>query len=64
MKLHLKGGRLIDPTSGKDESFDILVVDGRIEKLGKDLSADKTFEVVKLKGKIVAPGFIDMHAPA
>jgi dihydroorotase len=61
MKLHLRGGRLIDPTSGKDESFDILIVDGRIEKLGKDLSADRSFDVVKLKGKIVAPGFIDMH---
>jgi len=61
MKLHLKGGRLIDPTSGKDESYDLLIVDGSIEKVGKDLSADKSFQVVSLKGKIVAPGFIDMH---
>jgi dihydroorotase len=61
MKLHLKGGRLIDPTSGKDESYDLLIVDGRIEKVGKGLSADKSFQVVDLKGKIVAPGFVDMH---
>jgi len=61
MKLHLKGGRLIDPTSGKDESYDFLIVDGRIDRMGKNLSADKSFSVVDLKGKIVAPGFIDMH---
>ncbi len=61
MKLYLKGGRLIDPTSGKDESCDLLIVDGRIEKVGKSLSADKSYQVVNLKDKIIAPGFIDMH---
>ncbi len=61
MKLHLKGGRLIDPVSGKDEVADILVVEGRIEKLGTSLSADPSFQVLDLKNKIVAPGFIDMH---
>ncbi|MBI3586382.1 MAG: dihydroorotase [Ignavibacteriales bacterium] len=61
MKLHLKGGRLIDPVAGKDESLDMLIVDGRIEKIGKNVSADKSFQTIELAGKIIAPGFIDMH---
>lgn len=61
MKLLLKNGTLIDPVSGKDEMFDFLIVDGRIEKMGKSLSADKSVQEIHLKGKIVAPGLIDMH---
>ncbi|MBI3578030.1 MAG: dihydroorotase [Ignavibacteriales bacterium] len=61
MKLHLKGGRLIDPVAGKDESLDMLIVDGRIEKIGKNISADKSFQTIELTNKVIAPGFIDMH---
>jgi dihydroorotase len=60
MQLLLKGGRLIDPPTGRDEAFDILLTDGRIERTGKNLSAS-TAQVIDLKGKIIAPGFIDMH---
>lgn len=61
MKLHLKGGRLIDPVAGKDEALDMLIVDGRIEKIGKNISADKSFQTIDLANKVIAPGFIDMH---
>ncbi|MGH2568205.1 MAG: amidohydrolase family protein, partial [Bacteroidota bacterium] len=61
MKLHLKGGRLIDPVLGKDESADMLIVNGRIERVGKSLSADSTFKEIDLRNKIIAPGLIDMH---
>lgn len=61
MKLHLKGGRLIDPVAGKDESLDMLIVDGRIEKIEKNISADKSFQTIDLANKVIAPGFIDMH---
>jgi len=61
MKLHLKSGHLIDPVKGKDTIVDILIVDGKIERIGKSLSADRSFETIDLKNKIIAPGFIDMH---
>lgn len=61
MKLHLKSGRLIDPAKGKDIVTDILIVDGKIERIGASLSSDKSFEVINLRNKIIAPGFIDMH---
>jgi dihydroorotase len=60
MQLLLKGGRFIDPSSGRDESLDILVTDGRIERIGTSLTAGAA-QAIDLKGKIVAPGFIDMH---
>jgi dihydroorotase len=61
MKLHLKSGHLIDPIKGKDVITDILIVDGRIERIGESLSGDKSYEVIDLKNIVVAPGFIDMH---
>jgi dihydroorotase len=61
MKLLLKGGRLIDPGSGKDGEFDLLVEDGRLAKIDRNLPPDGA-EVVELgKGWIVAPGLIDIH---
>jgi dihydroorotase len=61
MKLHLKSARLIDPAKGMDTLTDLLIVDGKIERLGQSLPADRSFEVIDLKNKIVAPGFTDMH---
>jgi len=61
MKIYLKNGRLLDPVSGKDESKEILIVDGRIESMKDKISADSSSKVIDLKGKIIAPGFIDMH---
>jgi dihydroorotase len=58
--LLLKNGRLIDPAKGRDETVDLQVVDGHIERLGSNLSASGA-QVIDLKGKIIAPGFIDMH---
>lgn len=61
IKILLKNGRVIEPNGGIDSVFDILIVDGVIEKVGSKLSAPKGVEALELKGKIIAPGFIDMH---
>jgi dihydroorotase len=60
MQLLLKGGRVIDPVTGRDESLDMLLLDGRIEKIGKTI-APSSVQTIDLHGKIIAPGFIDMH---
>jgi dihydroorotase len=57
MKLHIKGGRVVDPASGKDAAGDVYVADGRITESFSN--ADKTIEA---KGLVVAPGFIDLSA--
>lgn len=61
MRQLIKNGRVIDPANKIDDLLDILVTDGKIEKVGKDLDS-KAAEVVDAKGLIVAPGLVDMHA--
>lgn len=61
MKMLLKGGRVVDPASGRDGEFDVLIEDGRIARIGKSIPADGA-EVFAVKpGWIVAPGLIDIH---
>ena len=61
MKLVLKGGRVIDPGTGKDGELDVLVEDGRLAKIDRNIPPDGV-EVIELgKGWIVAPGLVDIH---
>ncbi len=59
-KLLLKGGRVVDPAQGIDETADLLLEDGLIVGRGNDIAAEGA-EVVDVTGKVVAPGFVDMH---
>ena len=60
MKILIKNGRVIDPLNKIDETSDILVSGGKIEKVAKKID-DKADKVIDAKGLIVAPGFVDMH---
>lgn len=57
----LKGGRLLDPSTRTDAIGDILLRDGKIESVGGNLSAPEGATVVDCTGKVVSPGFIDVH---
>lgn len=73
MVLIVKGGYVIDPASGYEGVADILVEDGKITKIGQDMRMhgepeDCTGEsempekmIINAKGKIVAPGLVDVH---
>ncbi len=61
MKLLVKGGRVVDPGSGRDGEFDILIENGRVSRIGKGLPADGAEVFVVKPGWIVAPGLIDIH---
>ena len=60
MKYLIKNGHIIDSVSSIDGVMDIVISDGEIEKLGKNLT-DKTDKIIDATKKIVAPGFVDMH---
>ena len=60
MQLLLKKGRLVDPAARRDEEIDLLIRDGVIEKMGANLAVHDA-QSYDLKGKVIAPGFIDMH---
>ncbi|MEE8191578.1 MAG: amidohydrolase family protein, partial [Gemmatimonadales bacterium] len=57
----LKGGRVVDPSQNHDAVADLLIVDGKVEALKKKLSAPDGAEIVDCKGKVVAPGLVDIH---
>src|SRR6185312_8918106 len=61
MKRLLKGGRVVDPASGRDGTFDVLIDGDRIARVGRDLPADGAAVVAVPAGVVVVPGLIDMH---
>lgn len=60
MNLLIKNGRLIDPASGVDGSFDILIADGTIARISPRIDAGDA-DILDAKGLTVSPGFIDIH---
>ncbi|MEI8292097.1 MAG: dihydroorotase [Verrucomicrobiota bacterium] len=59
--LLLTGGRVIDPVNKFDSLADVLILDGKISAIGKKLPAPAGVETLDAKGKIIAPGLIDLH---
>jgi N-acetylglucosamine-6-phosphate deacetylase len=69
--LLIRGGRLVDPATGRDGLFDVLVENGKISAVGRGGTLDPAqlqmpgmdgeLPVIDAKGFIVAPGFVDMH---
>jgi len=55
-RLLLKGGRLLDPASGRDETADLYIADGHITDASP--AADRTLDC---SGLLVVPGLIDLH---
>src|SRR5437667_3477260 len=58
----LKGGRVVDPSSGFDGVLDVAVEKGVIARVAPDIAATETARVIEVGGKIVTPGLIDVHA--
>lgn len=58
----IKGGRIIDPGSKRDEVLDIKIEDGKIVELAKNIEASSgNEEIIDAREKIVVPGLIDVH---
>jgi dihydroorotase len=58
--LILRGARVIDPASGRDETADVAFADGRVKAVGPDLPG-RGAEIVDAHGLLVVPGLIDLH---
>jgi dihydroorotase len=62
MRRLLKGGRVVDPASGRDAVFDVLIENDRIARVGRDLTVESGVHVVPIPSEfVVCPGLIDMH---
>lgn len=57
----IRRGRLVDPRANLDAIQDLLIVDGRIEAIGRELKEPKSATtIIKADGMIVAPGLVDI----
>jgi dihydroorotase len=59
-KILIRGGRVLDPASGRDEIADVLLANGVVEAVGAGLVAPDA-ELIDASGCWVAPGFVDLH---
>ena len=59
--LLLKNGTLIDPANHIHSKMDIAVDQGKVLKVGTQLTEYKARKTIDAKGLIISPGFIDLH---
>ncbi len=58
----IHNGRVIDPSLGRDGVADVVIVDGRVSRVGPnegDMVIDA--ERIDASGLVVSPGFVDLH---
>lgn len=62
-RLLIEGAHIVsvDPRIGELERGDVLVVDGRIERIAPRIEGVADAEVLPAEGKILIPGFVDTH---
>jgi imidazolonepropionase-like amidohydrolase len=58
----IKNGTVLTITDGVKENTDVLIKNGKISKIGKNLSADRSTQTVDATGQFVMPGIIDAHS--
>lgn len=57
----LRGARVVDPSQDIDDALDVLLVEGRVARIGSDLEAPDGAHIESCSGLIVLPGLIDVH---
>jgi len=58
----IKGGTLLTVTHGTIERGDVLIRDGRIAAVGRNLEAPAGVRVIDATGRYVLPGIVDTHS--
>src|SRR5512135_766524 len=64
MRILIEGGRVIDPAHQLDETLDVVIEETRIAAVGPPgslRSAAPADRVLDARGKVVCPGFVDLH---
>jgi dihydroorotase len=57
----LRNGRIIDPAARRDETGDLLIVDGRIADQSEIRNPKSKIDVFDCTGLLITPGLIDIH---
>jgi dihydroorotase len=62
MKIHIKGGRVVDPKSGMDAVRDVFIAAGKIVAIGQAPGGFSANRVIDAAGLVVCPGLVDLAA--
>lgn len=61
-RLAIKGGRVLPVSGPPIENGVVLIRDGKIEAVGKDVAIPSDAKVIDASGKVVVPGFVEPHS--
>ncbi len=61
-RVHVKRGRVLDPKMHADRELDLIVGDGRVQRVERGLTTPSDAMVIDARDLIVVPGLIDLHA--
>ena len=61
-KLLIRGGYVVDPSQNFEGIADILVENGKISKIERNISPTGEEEIIDARYMVVAPAFVDPHA--
>lgn len=64
MKILIQNGRLVDPANALDGNYDVLIEGDKIAKVAASISMEEAGspdKVIDAAGKVIMPGFIDLH---
>jgi len=62
MKLHIKNGRVVDPSNGIDAVQDLFIADGKVAGIGSAPAGFTATRTIDATGLVVAPGLVDLSA--
>ncbi|HUU15252.1 MAG TPA: amidohydrolase [Terriglobia bacterium] len=58
----IRGATILTMTNGTIENGTVILRDGKIENVGKDIAVPADAEVIDARGKFVTPGLVDPHS--
>ena len=58
----IRGGRVVDPSQGLNGRYDVAIREGKIAQVAPTIDPAGWREVIDVDGRIVTPGFVDLHA--
>ncbi len=62
MKIHIKGGRLVDPKNGVDAKKDVYIAAGKVVAIGEPPAGFSANRVIEAGNLVVCPGLVDLAA--
>jgi len=62
MRIHIKGGRLIDPANALEGQHDLYLADGQVAAIDTAPDGFSADQVIDATDQIVIPGLVDLNA--